>query len=157
MAAATAFEAASYGAREVSSCFKAPYNLFSSASFFSFRRGSSLNGVQVGFGAKPALLIVDFQKGFTDPKYRLGRSPRILAARDATIPVAKAAREKGIPVASCGVGWQSARDIQHWKVAVLKSSLHFYPPRLHFLYLFFNFLVFGFSYFVFHLISLQNN
>ena len=30
----------------------------------------------IGFGARPALIIVDFQKGFTDASNPLGRSDR---------------------------------------------------------------------------------
>ncbi len=73
----------------------------------------------IGWGERPALLIVDFQRGFTDPAFTMGRSGRVHAARDATVPLADAARTAGLPVASCCAGWQSDKDIQHWKVEAL--------------------------------------
>ena len=95
-----AFEAASYGARSV------------------------------GYGERPALLIVDFQRGFTDPEFTMGRSPRIHAARDRTAALAKAARANGIPVASCSAGWQSEKDIQPWKVEALHHDFFVGSPAL---------------------------
>mmetsp|Transcript_687 Transcript_687/g.2402 ORF Transcript_687/g.2402 Transcript_687/m.2402 type:complete len:241 (-) Transcript_687:265-987(-) len=83
---------------------------------------ASYGARKVGYGTSPALLIVDFQEGFTNPKFKLGRSPRIHAARDATLPVVEAARAAGIPVASCGCGWQSAKDMQYWKVTALEED-----------------------------------
>lgn len=95
-----AFEAASYGARAV------------------------------GYGQRPALLIVDFQRGFTDPEFTMGRSPRIHAARDRTVQLAKVARANGIPVASCSAGWQSDKDIQPWKVEALHHEFFVGSPTL---------------------------
>ena len=34
----------------------------------------SFGAVSVGFGLRPAVLVVDFQKGFTDPSFELGKS-----------------------------------------------------------------------------------
>ena len=95
-----AFEAASYGTRDV------------------------------GYGERPALLIVDFQRGFTDPEFTMGKSPRIHAARDNTVPLVQAARAAGIPVASCYVGWQSIKDIQYWKVEALYHEFWVGSPAL---------------------------
>ena len=89
---ADAFESASYGAREV------------------------------GYGERPAVLVVDFQKGFTDPAFTMGRSERIHAARDRTAGLLEVARRSNIPVASCTVGWQSSKDIQYWKVDALHEE-----------------------------------
>jgi maleamate amidohydrolase len=78
--------------------------------------------LEVGYGERPAVLVIDFQKGFTDPKFRMGRSPRIHAARDRTAELLEAARRCNIPVASCYVGWQSKKDIQHWKIAAVHED-----------------------------------
>ena len=45
---------------------------------------ASYGELAIGFGERPAVLVVDFQKGFTDPLCRMGRSPRVHAARDRT-------------------------------------------------------------------------
>lgn len=95
-----AFEAASYGARKV------------------------------GFGERPAILVVDFQRGFTDPEFTMGKSERIHAARDRTVGLLEAARAAGIPVASCSAGWQSERDIQPWKVEALHHEFFVGSPTL---------------------------
>ena len=84
-----AFESATYGAREV------------------------------GYGERPGVLVVDFQRGFTDPSFTMGKSERIHAARDRTADLLEAARRANVPVASCYVGWQSKKDIQYWKIDAL--------------------------------------
>jgi maleamate amidohydrolase len=66
--------------------------------------------------------VVDFQKGFTDPRFRMGKSPRIHAARDRTADLLDVARRCNIPVASCYVGWQSKKDLQYWKVAAVQED-----------------------------------
>lgn len=73
----------------------------------------------VGYGERPAVLVVDFQRGFTDPEFTMGKNPRIHAARDETVGLLEAARRANIPVASCTVGWQSQKDIQYWKIDAL--------------------------------------
>ena len=42
----------------------------------------------IGFGARPALIIVDFQKGFTDASNPLGRSEHVQRAVDNTSQLA---------------------------------------------------------------------
>ena len=85
---------------------------------------------KVGYGERPALLIVDFQRGFTDPEFTMGKSPRIHAARDNTVSLVQSARAAGIPVASCYVGWQSVKDIQYWKVEALHHEFWVGRPAL---------------------------
>jgi maleamate amidohydrolase len=64
-------------------------------------------GSRVGFGSRPALLIVDFQRGFTDPSCPVGGElSREIAA---TKMLLVAAREKHIPVAFTAVGFDSSR------------------------------------------------
>ena len=83
---------------------------------------ASYGALEVGYGERPAVLVVDVQKGFTDPKFRMGRSPRIHAARDRTAELLDVARRCNIPVASCYVGWQSKKDLQYWKVAAVQED-----------------------------------
>lgn len=51
---------------------------------------------RVGFGDKPALVIIDMQKGFTNPKATLGSN--LDSQIDATIPLLEVAHRRGIPV-----------------------------------------------------------
>jgi maleamate amidohydrolase len=67
---------------------------------------ATYGALEVGYGERPAVLVVDFQKGFTDPRFRMGKSPR----------------RCNIPVASCYVGWQSKKDLQYWKVAAVQED-----------------------------------
>jgi maleamate amidohydrolase len=83
---------------------------------------ATYGALDVGYGDRPAVLVVDFQKGFTDPNFRMGRSPRIHGARDRTAELLEVARRCHIPVASCYVGWQSKKDIQYWKVAAVQED-----------------------------------
>lgn len=78
----------------------------------------------VGRGERPALLVVDFQKGFCDPRFQMGRSPRIHAARDRTAQLVRTARRCGVPVIACTAGWFSQADMQPWKVDALYE--HFF-------------------------------
>lgn len=70
----------------------------------------------VGFGERPAMLIVDFQRAFTDPAFPMGRSSHVDCAVENTVTLASAARKRGVPVAACVVGWASERDMGRWKV-----------------------------------------
>lgn len=54
-------------------------------------------GQDVGIGSKPALIVVDFQNGFVDPRYFGGGN--IKEAAQATVPLLAAARQGGRPVA----------------------------------------------------------
>ena len=76
----------------------------------------------VGFGERPAVLVVDFQRGFCDPQFQTGRSPRVHAARDRTVALLATARRCSIPVIACTAGWYSEKDMQPWKVAALYEN-----------------------------------
>ncbi len=71
---------------------------------------------QVGFGERPAVLVVDFQRAFTDPAYPMGRSAHVDRAVANTAVLLHAARRRGVPVASCNVGWASESAMGRWKV-----------------------------------------
>ncbi len=74
---------------------------------------------RVGFGARPAVVTVDFQKGFTQPQWPAGRSPHVHRAVENTQKLLQVARRKGVPVASCNVAWCGPDDMGHWKVSAL--------------------------------------
>jgi nicotinamidase-related amidase len=79
------------------------------------RAAYQLSGIggRVGFGNRPALLIVDFQRGFTDPSCPVGGElSREIAA---TKMLLTAAREKHLPIAFTAVGFNSnGRDGATW-------------------------------------------
>ncbi len=70
----------------------------------------------IGFGERPAVLVVDFQKCFIDPKYQTGGRPLCVSALENTVTVLKAARAKGILVAqSVTVFHKDFSDKPFWK------------------------------------------
>ena len=82
-------------------------------------------GETVGFGLRPAVLVVDYQLGFTDPRFPAGRSPHIHAAVERTAELLEHARARNVPVANCNVAWCGAADMGHWKVSSLYDGSFF--------------------------------
>jgi maleamate amidohydrolase len=90
-----------------------------------------------GFGARPAVLVVDLHVAFTDPRYPLGRLPMVQVATDNTARLLALARSRGVPVAKCYTAYGSERDMPRWKIADVHD--HFYygdpsnepDPRVH--------------------------
>jgi len=83
---------------------------------------ATYGALDVGFGERAAVLVVDFQKGFTDPRCVMGKSPRIHAARDRTVALLAHARRCKVPVASCFTAYHSNRDVPYWKVAAVRGG-----------------------------------
>lgn len=90
-----------------------------------------------GLGTKPAVLVVDLQLGFTDPRFPLGRLPMVHAATDKTAELLKVARRHNVPVAKCYTAYGSAADMPRWKVKPVRDEFYFgHPctamdPRIH--------------------------
>ena len=90
----------------------------------------------IGLGTHPVLLVVDFQTGFTDPHYPLGRFPRVHAAVERCAQLLPRARAAGVPIAFSTTAYSGPREMPRWKVrAVLEDFLHGHPctaidPRL---------------------------
>ncbi len=70
----------------------------------------------IGFGKKPGVVVVDFQKGFTDPAFPMGGAPMVDAAVDATASVMRAAKAAGLPVIACVIAFGNAGTAPYWKV-----------------------------------------
>ena len=77
----------------------------------------------IGFGKRLAILVVDFQKGFTDPRYRMGGGPLIDAAVETTARLLKVARARDVPVASCYVAYPNGKGAPHWKMTAVAEDL----------------------------------
>jgi len=82
----------------------------------------------IGFGERPAVLVVDMQVGFTRPEWPAGKSPHIHRAVDHTALLVAEARQRNIPVAASNVAWSSARGMPYWKVSALYSGMSFGAP-----------------------------
>jgi maleamate amidohydrolase len=79
---------------------------------------------RVGFGKRPAVVVVDFQKAFTDPQYPLGGFKHIHDALEETSKLLQVARRCNVPIASCYTGYQSFADMPPWKIDAIYE--HFY-------------------------------
>lgn len=77
----------------------------------------------VGWGRRPGLVVVDFQRGFTDPAFRMGGSAMIDRAVDRTVAVIRAAKSAGVPVAACVMGYDTPAAMPHWKIAPVREDL----------------------------------
>jgi nicotinamidase-related amidase len=71
-------------------------------------------GLKIGFGERPALIVIDMLKGFTDPDMPLGSN--LDAEIEAQKPLLAAAHERGIPVIFSTVMYHEAdiRDAGIW-------------------------------------------
>ena len=76
----------------------------------------------VGFGKKPAIAVVDLQRGYIDDSYAMGGSPLVNSAVDNTSTLLKVARSKKIPVATCAMVFQSEDDMPHWKIPAMYNG-----------------------------------
>lgn len=97
----------------------------------------SYGEIPVGFGRKPGIVVVDFQLGFTDPRYPLGGAPLVLRAVENTAKLLEAARRFDVPVAVCNTAYMNEREMPYWKItAVRETFLHDHPstaldPRIY--------------------------
>jgi maleamate amidohydrolase len=91
----------------------------------------------IGYGDRPAVVVVDFQKAFTEEKYPLGGAPLIDRAVDNTARLLDVARRCELPVATCYTAYKSQEDMPYWKVAAVREDLiHGHPcteldPRIY--------------------------
>jgi maleamate amidohydrolase len=81
-----------------------------------FKQSGYDEDTRMGFGKRPAVVVVDFQKAFTDPKFPLAQSAHVQRAVKNTAILLKAAREAGAPIAQSFTAHASERDAPHWKV-----------------------------------------
>ena len=79
--------------------------------------------IEIGFGARLGILVVDFQKGFTDPRFKLAGSPLIEAAVARAADLVAAAHASGLPVAACSVGHPKGASPHHWKNDMVLDEL----------------------------------
>ena len=78
---------------------------------------------QIGWGRKPGIAVVDFQKAFTDPVFDLGGAPLIERAVENTARLLDVARRAGVPIANCYTAYSSREDMPYWKVSAVQDLL----------------------------------
>jgi maleamate amidohydrolase len=69
----------------------------------------------VGFGAKPGVVVIDFQRGFTEAGFPMGGAPMVDAAVTSTVALIAAAKRAGLPVIACVIAYDTPRAAPHWK------------------------------------------
>lgn len=71
----------------------------------------------IGFGQRPAVLVIDFQNAFLDKQYPLGRSEFIQAAARNTATLLEEARSAGLPIFYTVIAFRpDGADRCLWKV-----------------------------------------
>lgn len=92
---------------------------------------------EIGMGRNAAVLVVDWQLAFTDPRFELGGLERLHRARDNTALFLKVAREAKLPVAACYTAYCSQKDMPPWKVAAVRREFFYghectlMDPKIH--------------------------
>lgn len=85
---------------------------------------------KIGFGERPGIAVVDFQRGFTEPEYPLGGRPMVVNAVENTAKLLEVARRGNIPVATCYTAYSSARDAPWWKIPPVVNDFHHGHPSV---------------------------
>jgi maleamate amidohydrolase len=74
---------------------------------------------EIGFAGKPGIVVVDFQRAFTDPAMPMGGAELIERGVQNTARLLEAARRSGVPVANCYVAFNNEREMPRWKVGAV--------------------------------------
>lgn len=80
-------------------------------------------GDDIGYGRKPGIAVVDFQKAFTDPRFELGGAPLIERAVENAARLLEVARSARVPVANCYTAYSSVDDMPYWKISAVQKTL----------------------------------
>jgi maleamate amidohydrolase len=79
---------------------------------------------EVGFGERPAVLVVDFQNAVTRPEAPMGKSKLVASALVETKKLLHVARDVGVPVIFCATYFRSDRaDMLPWKITAMDAWL----------------------------------
>jgi maleamate amidohydrolase len=83
---------------------------------------------RIGYGRRAGVVVVDFQKGFTDARFPLGGRPMVDRAVKNTAKLLSAARKARLPVACCYIAYSSERDAPLWKIPAVVNDFHHGHP-----------------------------
>lgn len=89
---------------------------------FDDYKHSGYGEIPVGFGQRPGILVIDFQKSHTSQEFAFGGRPLALRALDNTRKLLAVARPLGVPVAVCFTAYQSERDMPYWKIRPVRET-----------------------------------
>ena len=79
-------------------------------------------GREVGFGERPALLVVDFQNAVTRPEALMGKSELVASAVAETGKLLKVARAAEVPVIFCTTYFRPDHsDMPPWKITAMDA------------------------------------
>jgi maleamate amidohydrolase len=78
--------------------------------------------IEIGYGSRPAVLAIDYQKSHTRPEFPFGGRPLALRALENTCRLLEAARSMNVPVALCYTAYQSVRDMPYWKIKSVREQ-----------------------------------
>ncbi len=92
---------------------------------------SGYGAVEVGFGYRPAILVIDFQNSHTSPEHPFGGRPLALRALENTQKLLAKARPLGIPVAVCYTAYNSDKDMPYWKINAVRDTYFHGNPATH--------------------------
>ena len=82
----------------------------------------------IDFGERPAVLVVDLQVAFTDPRFPLGDLPMVDKATTETGKLLEVARRCEVPVAKCYTAYDSEKDMPLWKVQAVHDEFYYGHP-----------------------------
>jgi len=71
---------------------------------------------KMGLGSRPAILVVDFQRGLTDPSYPLGGCSNVSLAVEHTALLLKYARRAEVPVIHGCIAFSEGATVPLWKI-----------------------------------------
>jgi maleamate amidohydrolase len=79
---------------------------------------------EVGFGERPAVLVVDFQNAVTRPEAPMGKSALVASAVVETKKLLDVARSAGVPVIFCATYFRTDHaDMLPWKITAMDAWL----------------------------------
>lgn len=90
----------------------------------------SYGEIDVGLGRRPGIVVIDFQKGFTEEQYPLGGAPLIMRSLENTARLLDTARACGIPVANCYTAYQDELDMPYWKITAVREQFRLGDPSI---------------------------
>ncbi|EAR52700.1 hydrolase, isochorismatase family protein [Oceanicola granulosus HTCC2516] len=88
----------------------------------------SYGEIPVGTGSKPGIVVVDFQKGFTESQYPLGGAPLVMRALENTAKLLDVARACDVPVATCNTAYMNEREMPYWKITAVRETFRHDHP-----------------------------
>jgi len=90
----------------------------------------SYGEIPVGTGFKPGIVVVDFQKGFTEAQYPLGGAPLVMRALENTEKLLEVARKYNVPVANCNTAYMNEREMPYWKITAVRETFRREHPSV---------------------------